>query len=439
MQKEKIKVVWICHFSNERVREKLPLSKRRFLNGLKKLLGMQPYVYTDFAPWVNNLITEFEKFNDVELHIIAPHAGLSPFKYSFKMNGIHYHFFRPELPLRLDILVNRLPHQEKRSFHMNRLWVKQFINEIQPDIVNLIGTENPYYSITALDIKNIPLYVSVQTVYTNPDRLKLSGSCDPLRWNTELKIHQKEKYYGCTGRMHRDLVLNNNPNAIIFKNFFPIQHPGKVEEVEKEFDFVYYAQHVSAKKGIEDAIDALAVVKKEKPDVTFEVVGHCTPDYRVFLNEKIKNLRLTENISFHDYFPMHADMHQYIKKARFALLPIKLDVISSSVIEAMLLELPVVTYKTSGTPYLNKDGETVLISEIGNIEKLAANMLRLLNSPELAEQLKKKAKAFAEKEFDNAANAKKLLEDYKAVIAHYHHGTPIPEELLFDLNQFPKY
>ena len=436
---EKLKVAWICHFSNEKVREKLPLSKMRASNFLRIIFGKTKFKYGDFAPWVNNLITEFEKFKDVELHIIAPHAGLSPFKYSFEMNGIYYHFFKPELPLRLDILVSRLPHQEKRRFSLNRLWVKQFIKEIQPDIVNLIGTENPYYSITVLDIKNIPVFVSAQTVYTNPDRQKISGNCDPLRWDTELKIHHKEKYYGCAGRMHRDLILRNNPDAIIFKNFFPIQYPKKVKEVEKEFDFVYFAQGVSQKKGIEDAIDALALVKKEKPDVTLMVVGHCPPNYKVFLNKKIDNLGLTENISFHDYFPVHSDMHQYIKKAKFALLPVKLDVIPGTVIEAMLLELPVVTYKTTGTPYLNKDGETVLISKIGDIEHLAANMLKLLDSPELAEQLKKKAKAFVEKEFDNTASPKSLVEDYKAVIAHYHDGTPIPKELLFDLNEFPIY
>lgn len=436
---EKLKVAWICHFSNEKVREKLPLSKMRASNFLRIIFGKTKFKYGDFAPWVNNLITEFEKFKDVELHIIAPHAGLSPFKYSFEMNGIYYHFFKPELPLRLDILVSRLPHQEKRRFSLNRLWVKQFIKEIQPDIVNLIGTENPYYSITVLDIEDIPVFVSAQTVYTNPDRQKISGNCDPLRWDTELKIHHKEKYYGCAGRMHRDLILRNNPDAIIFKNFFPIQYPKKVKEVEKEFDFVYFAQGVSQKKGIEDAIDALALVKKEKPNVTLKVVGHCPPNYKVFLNNKINNLGLTENISFHDYFPVHSDMHQYIKKAKFALLPVKLDVIPGTVIEAMLLELPVVTYKTTGTPYLNKNGETVLISEIGDIEHLAANMLKLLDSPELAEQLKKKAKTFVKKEFDNATSAKRLLEDYKAVIAHYHNGTPIPEKLLFDLNEFPKY
>jgi len=436
---KKLTVAWICHFSNQEVRNNLPLSKMRISNFLRSILGKTKFKYGDFASWINNLIKEFEKFEEVELHVIAPHAGLSPFKYSFEMNGIYYHFFKPDLPSRLDVLVRRLLHKEKRLFLLNRLWVKQFIKEIQPDIVNLIGTENPYYSIAVLDIEDIPVFVSVQTVYTNPDRQKISGNCDPLRWNTELKIHHKEKYYGCTGRMHRDLILRNNPDAIIFKNFFPIEYPTKVKEVEKEFDFVYFAQDVSQKKGIEDAIDALAIVKKEKSDITFNVVGNCPTNYKVFLNNKIDNLGLTENISFHDYFPIHQDMYQYIKKAKFALLPVKLDVIPSTVVEAMFLQLPVVTYKTTGTPYLNKDGETVLISEIGDIEHLAANMLRLLNSPELAEQLKKKAKDFVEKEFDNTTSAKRLLEDYKAVIAHYHNGTPIPEELLFDLNEFPKY
>ena len=436
---KKLTVAWICHFSNQEVRNNLPLSKMRISNFLRSILGKTKFKYGDFASWINNLIKEFEKFEEVELHIIAPHMGLKKKRFDFEMNDIYYHFFKSEDDTLFSRIKNILGFIKSPKYNKNRKRTAKIVTSIKPDIVNLIGTENPYYSITVLNIKDIPIFVSAQTVYTNPDRKKLSGSCDSLRWDTELKIHRKEKYFGCTGRIHRDLILRNNPDAIIFKNFFPIQYPTKVKEVEKEFDFVYFAQAVSKKKGIEDAIDALALVKKEKPNVTLIVVGYCPPNYKVFLNNKIDNLKLTENIYFHDYFAVHSDMHQYIKKAKFALLPVKLDVIPGTVIEAMLLELPVVTYKTTGTPYLNKDGETVLISEIGDIEHLAANMLQLLNSPELAERLKKKAKAFVEKEFDNTASAKRLLEDYKAVIAHYHNGTPIPKELLFDLNEFPIY
>jgi len=63
----------------------------------------------------------------------------------------------------------------------------------------------------------------------------------------------------------------------------------------------------------------------------------------------------------------------------------------------------------------------------------------LMNDEEYAKMLAQNAKEFVTRTFDNTASAKRLVEDYKAVIAHYHNGTPIPKELLLDLNEFPIY
>jgi glycosyltransferase involved in cell wall biosynthesis len=435
-----INVVWICHFSNEGVRKKLPLSKMIFLNFLRKVFGNRNKTdYSDFAPWVTNQIKEFEKFSNIKLHVIAPHCGLKRFTYEFELNGIYYHFYKPELFFLLKKIGEKLFKKWQRKFRLNRYFVKKFIKNINPDIVNLIGTENPYYSITTLDIKDIPVYVTVQTVYTNPNWKKFSGEYDSAKGNLERKIHEKEKYYGCWGWMYRDLILNNNPNAIIFRNSLPKQKPVGIKEVPKEYDFVFFSVGVTLQKGIEDAIDALALVKKEKPDVTLNVVGDCNVNYKNILMSKITTLGLNDNIFFNDYFPILADMHQHVKKSKFAILPNKLDVLSNTVIESMLLGLPLTTYKTNGTPYLNKDGETVLLADIGDIKKLAENMLKLLNSSELAEKLRKDAKAFVEREFDNTYSAKRLVKIYGAVIDHYHDKIPIPKELLFNLNESPVY
>jgi glycosyltransferase involved in cell wall biosynthesis len=99
----------------------------------------------------------------------------------------------------------------------------------------------------------------------------------------------------------------------------------------------------------------------------------------------------------------------------------------------------VVTYKTSGTPYLNMEKECVLLAEIGDIEGLANKMLKLMNDENYARMVASNAKEFVTRIFNNTTSAKRLLEDYKAVIAHHHNGTPIPKELLFDLNEFPIY
>lgn len=436
---QKLKVVWICHFSNREVRERLPLSELKLKNWIKVLLGKQiTRGYSDFAPWVSNLIKEFEKFDDVELHVISPFSGLTHFTYEFELNGISYHFYHPDLPMLHFNLPNKFHLGGKPKYLRNRYFVKRFLKKIHPDIVNLIGTENPYYSITLLDIKDFPVYVSAQTVYTNPDRKKYSDSCLQVNWDIELMIHKKEKYYGCSGRMHRDLILKNNPEAIIFKMFFPIQRPAQVKVMPKIFDFVFFAG-LTKKKGIEDVIDALAIVKKDKKNVSLNVVGGCSNAYKKNLLKRSNELELEENIIFNDYFPLHSDMHQHIVQSRFAILPVKLDIIPGSVIEAILLDLPVVTYKTTGTPYLNRDGESVLIANIGDIDMLARQMLKLLNSPSLAQKLRENAKAFVEKEFDNAASAKRLVSNYRAVIEHYHNNTPVPEKQLFNTKEFPLY
>jgi glycosyltransferase involved in cell wall biosynthesis len=184
---------------------------------------------------------------------------------------------------------------------------------------------------------------------------------------------------------------------------------------------------------------SVVIVKKDKKNVSLNIVGRCLGAYKEFLLKRINGLNLEENIVFNDYFPLHSDMHQHIVQSHFAVLPVKLDIISGSVIEAILLDLPVVTYKTTGTPYLNRDGESVLIANIGDINTLARQMLKLLNSPSLAQKLRENAKAFVEQEFDNATSAKRLVSNYRAVIDHYHNDAPIPEKLLFNTNEFPLY
>jgi len=66
-------------------------------------------------------------------------------------------------------------------------------------------------------------------------------------------------------------------------------------------------------------------------------------------------------------------------------------------------------------------------------------MLTFLNNPAFADELAVKAKAFIKKEFNNTTNAKRLVANYRAVINHYHNNTPIPQELLFNPNEFPVY
>lgn len=436
----KLKVAWICHFSNPEIRARLPLGKTlksRIRQAMHK--GKFDDGLFDFAPWITNLTEAFESVKEIDLHVISPHRNLARLARSFSMNNIGYHFFKPDNDFLLFRLIRIAFRVKAPRYLLNRLLIKTMLKDIKPDLIVLIGSENPYYSIAALDIKERPMMLFCQTVYTNPDRKRLSGQADEYRWELELKIHKKTRYYGSGSRMHRDLVLVNNPEAEVFRMHFPEKRPKKSKDATKKYDFVFFAAGVAEKKGIEDAIKALAIVKKTKQDVALDVVGKCSHEYRERLDNLIKENALEDNIVFHGYFPQLADMHRHIQEARYALLPVKLDAVPGAIREAMLLDLPIITYKTSGTPHLNKYGEAVLLCEIGDIDALARNMIRILNEPDLALRLLQNAGKYVDIEFDNKKNTADLIKMFYAVHAHYYQGTPLPGALLFDPQEYAVY
>jgi glycosyltransferase involved in cell wall biosynthesis len=87
---------------------------------------------------------------------------------------------------------------------------------------------------------------------------------------------------------------------------------------------------------------------------------------------------------FEGKLPTHDDVICQIRKSRFALLPLKIDLVSGTIREAMANGLPVVTTVTPATPNLNKKRECVLLSEMGDHKAMADNMLRLIEDPEYA-------------------------------------------------------
>ena len=126
----KIKIVWICHFSNKDVRDRIPLSSNYLLNQFKRLFAIgNPTTYNDFASWISLLIKELENNNEVDLHIVAPHHGLKRFTAEFELNNIHYHFFRPGLFPFFENIIHKM-FKRKRSYWFNRLMVKKLLKKI---------------------------------------------------------------------------------------------------------------------------------------------------------------------------------------------------------------------------------------------------------------------------------------------------------------------
>jgi glycosyltransferase involved in cell wall biosynthesis len=429
-EERKMKVAMICHFSNKEAREHLPLSKHRLYRLARKMLRMpgKGDGYGDIALWNCNIIEATKERNDIELYVISAHSGLKKSMVSFDAEGIHYHFIRCEIATLLKKLI---PNDNLwRALNPMSPKVKKLVNCIKPDLVLLIGTENAYYSSTILSIQGYPVYVLCQTVYNNPE----FGKLDKKNASTELKILEKERYVGVYSDKHYHLLRGLGYNHYVFGFQWPsmINYFVPTPCEEKQFDFINFALHMSRDKGFHDCIKALAIVKQKYPHVKLDLVDGGNDVVRAELKQMIKELNLEDNVTFTPFFAEQNDLFQHLQSARFAVLPSKVDHISGTQLQSMKYGLPVVCYKTTGTPSLNAEKECVLIAEMNDVEGLAEKMLLLMDNPALAEQLRHNSFDFSQKRIQMAQqNMPRLVENFKAIIDNYKFGTPIPKEQLF--------
>lgn len=66
-------------------------------------------------------------------------------------------------------------------------------------------------------------------------------------------------------------------------------------------------------------------------------------------------------------------------------------------------------------------------------------MIRVMTEPELAKSMLQNAQRYVEMEFDNQKNTDNLARMFYAVYEHYNKQTEIPQDLLFDPDEFPVY
>lgn len=418
IMEKKIKVVWICHFSNPEVRSKLRYGFYP-LDVLRKIMGKSSTANLDFAQWNTNGVKEFEKFDDVDLSIIMPIPGIKGRLQNFDMNGIHYYCFRSEDDNIRSIIFQR---RKQTKYTRNRTLIKNIIEKVSPDIIHVIGVENPYYSLATLDVPdNIPVLVYLQTLMSTPGFYE-NYTINLNSYNYRSRIEQdviRRADYVCTGvkEFQNTILQSIKPDCRFLEISIAVGQPVDLSEKKKEYDFVYFASNVQ--KAADYAIEAFAIVCTKYPNLKLNIVGGFDNNYKSQLDNRLAELGISDNVFFSGKLPTHGDVMIQIKKSRFALLPMKVDIVASTIRESMASGLPIVTTITPGTPLLNKDRECLLLSEIGDFESMANNMERLLSSEKLCEDLKKNAALTFQEMYSNEKSMKEWRDAYKEIVANW--------------------
>lgn len=155
---------------------------------------------------------------------------------------------------------------------------------------------------------------------------------------------------------------------------------------------------LSAIKGQDTAIQALALVRAAGHDVTLTLVGDCYPGYES-VEEGLRDLAVRERVDQVTVFTGFQDPAPYVAGADVVVVPSRVESFGLVAVEALLLGRPVVAARTGGLREVIRDGETGLLVDADDPRELADAVIRLLRDPELATALGTAGRADAQARF----------------------------------------
>jgi glycosyltransferase involved in cell wall biosynthesis len=141
--------------------------------------------------------------------------------------------------------------------------------------------------------------------------------------------------------------------------------------------------------GVDRVLRAFAIIQKDFSDANLTVAGNGSQ--RSSLERLAANLGL-RNTRFVGQVSPAAVAEQY-DAADIYLNASEIDNQPLSILEAFACGLPIVTTDAGGIPFIVTDGQTGLVVPRGDYQRLAECAIRLLNDPQLAKEISRRANA----------------------------------------------
>ncbi len=175
----------------------------------------------------------------------------------------------------------------------------------------------------------------------------------------------------------------------------------KPEPVEKKYDLVYAAR-LEKNKGISNLIEAVKILKRDKPDISLLVIG--SGPLKSVLERSIRRNGLEGTVAFAGWLETAQDVARTYQSARVFVNPALNEGGPRVVLEAMACGMPIITTPVGLMPDIIRDGENGIISGFSS-QELAQAITRVLNEPDMGKRL---AEAGSEtvKEFERSAAIK---------------------------------
>ena len=188
--------------------------------------------------------------------------------------------------------------------------------------------------------------------------------------------------------------------------------------VPRDVPLVAVVSRLNRLKGLEQFLEAAAVVSSRFPEARFLVVGETPPFDPTYLDD-LKTLARDLGIGSRVIFTgVRSDVPALLASVDVAVMPSLNEALSNALLEAMAAGAPVVATRVGGTPEALVDGETGLLVAPEDVPSLAAAVVRLLEAPAWAAHLGRAARQSIADRFSIARMATSTTQLYRELLTH---------------------
>ena len=204
--------------------------------------------------------------------------------------------------------------------------------------------------------------------------------------------------------------IYNDKKTFVVRACPNLEKLNKIRRDPEQFEILTVGRLVE-KKGIKYGILAMREVVKEFPEVQYTIVG--SGPQSVELKKLTESLGLENNVRFLGAVDERTLMAEFSKAAVFILPCVKakngdMDGIPVSLMEAMYLQIPVVSTNISGIPELIENGKEGFLVEPKNVEQLANAIKILLQDEDMRTKMGKSGRKKIEEKFNIQKEVEKL-------------------------------
>lgn len=384
--------------------------------------------------WLKAIDEELQNY--VDLHIAFHYSYYN--NTTFKYKNTTYHpikIYKSKFHKYWSIFTNKVINEEFKSEYL------KIIDEVQPDIIHIHGTENPFGCI--IDEIDIPVVISIQGVLTVISHKYCSGiekeylsvskrkkilfsdnfKRSYLKMKKMAEIERKNlskcKYIFGRTEWDRRVASVLAPDSQYFhidemlrKEFYA--HKWVVPD--NKFFKIFSTNRNNFYKGLETICECLYLLNKLHKNIIWYVAGSSEGDLIVKIVKKKlsskypkNNLVLLGSLNEHELIDQLLNSNIYV-------MPSHIENSPNSLCEAMILGMPCISIFVGGVSSLLTNNYDGILIQDGDPWALAGAILELYNDKEKSILLGQNARETAMKRQDKNRIVNDIINDYNEII-----------------------